>query len=377
MIEADPESEASTKGEDLVRVLIVGGGVIGSAAACFLARSGADVTVVERTGVACAASGKSGGFLALDWCDGSPLEPLARRSFALHAALPEEIGGDLGYRRMEAYGGTYRRAERARDRQANTQLEWVADDVGIGGQIGSTETTAQVDPGRFTQALMQAAIRNGASLRISRVEEVLRDAAGRVRGVRADGEEIAADAIVIAMGPWSMMAANWLPLPRVLGLKGHSLIYETGKAVPAQALFLEHADAGGVSAPEIFPRADGTPYICGISSESPVPGDPAAVAADPGALDRLQAIAEDISPLRARSPVLKRQACFRPVTRDGLPLIGAIPGAEGAYVATGHSVWGILNAPATGEALAELILDGRTSNVDLSPFLPDRLPVEA
>jgi polar amino acid transport system substrate-binding protein len=64
------------------------------------------------------------------------------------------------------------------------------------------------------------------------------------------------------------------------------------------------------------------------------------------------------------------------VTRDGLPLIGAGPGAEGAYVATGHSVWGILNAPATGEALAELILDGRTSEVDLSPFRPDRLQVE-
>jgi glycine/D-amino acid oxidase-like deaminating enzyme len=65
------------------------------------------------------------------------------------------------------------------------------------------------------------------------------------------------------------------------------------------------------------------------------------------------------------------------VTRDGLPLIGATPDTEGAYVATGHSVWGILNAPATGEALAELILDGRTSNVDLSPFRPDRLPAEA
>ena len=48
------------------------------------------------------------------------------------------------------------------------------------------------------------------------------------------------------------------------------------------------------------------------------------------------------------------------MTQDGLPLIGAIPGARGAYVATGHSVWGILNAPATGEAMAELILDGAT-----------------
>jgi glycine/D-amino acid oxidase-like deaminating enzyme len=360
-----------------VRVLIVGGGVIGSTIAYFLARRGAEVTVIERTGIACAASGKSGGFLALDWCDGSPLEPLARRSFELHARLPDEIGGDWGYRRMQAYGGTYRRTERARDRPPNARVDWVADGVGIGGQIGSAQTTAQVDPRRFTQALMQAAVEKGAGLRIARVETILRDAAtGRVRGLRADGEDIAADAVVIAMGPWSMMASAWLPLPRVFGLKGHSLIYGTGEAIAAQALFLEHRDAGGASAPEIFPRSDGTTYICGISSESPVPDDPAEVAADPGALERLQAIAEDVSPLLAQSPVLARQACFRPVTRDGLPLIGAVPGAQGAYVATGHSVWGILNAPATGEALAELVLDGRTTEVDLSPLSPDRLPAE-
>jgi hypothetical protein len=44
------------------------------------------------------------------------------------------------------------------------------------------------------------------------------------------------------------------------------------------------------------------------------------------------------------------QACFRPVTEDGLPFIGAVPGVDGAYEATGHSVRGMLNAPATGEA---------------------------
>ena len=360
-----------------MRVLIVGGGVIGSATAYYLARAGAEVTVIERTCIACAASGKSGGFLALDWCDGSPLEQLARRSFELHARLPEEVGGDWGYRRMEAYGGTYRRIERARDRRPNDRVKWVADGVAVGSLIGTSETTAQVDPGRFTRGLMQAASRKGAEVRIARVETILREpATGRVRGIRADGEDMPADAVVIAMGPWTMMAAAWLPLPRVFGLKGHSLIYETGDAVTAQALFLEHRDAGGASAPEIFPRADGTTYICGISSENPVPDDPAEVAADPGAIDRLQAIAEDVSPLLAWSPVLARQACFRPLTRDGLPLIGAVPGAEGAYVATGHSVWGILNAPATGEALAELILSGKTTGVDLSPFRPDRLPVK-
>ena len=75
----------------------------------------------------------------------------------------------------------------------------------------------------------------------------------------------------------------------------------------------------------------------------------------------------------ARSPVLARQACFRPVTRDGLPLIGPISDVKGAYVATGHSVWGILNAPATGEAIAELILDGRASALDIAAFAPRRM----
>ena len=62
------------------------------------------------------------------------------------------------------------------------------------------------------------------------------------------------------------------------------------------------------------------------------------------------------------------------MTEDGLPLIGAVPGVAGAYVATGHSVWGILNAPATGEAIADLIVDGASRAVDLSPFDPARLP---
>jgi glycine/D-amino acid oxidase-like deaminating enzyme len=88
-----------------VRVLIVGGGVIGATIAYFLSRRGAQAVVIERTDVACAASGKSGGFLALDWCDGTPLERLARRSFALHAQLAEEIGEDWGYRRLDTFGG--------------------------------------------------------------------------------------------------------------------------------------------------------------------------------------------------------------------------------------------------------------------------------
>ena len=158
------------------------------------------------------------------------------------------------------------------------------------------------------------------------------------------------------------------------GLKGHSVVYDTGDTVPPVALFLEVGEAdGGAVSPEVFPRPNGTTYVCAISSESPLPVDPAEVVPDPGAIDRLTAVAAGISPVLDPAKVIAAQACFRPVTTDGLPLIGAIAGIAGAYVATGHSVWGMLNAPATGEAMAELILDGRAAHVDLAHFDPGRL----
>ena len=104
-----------------------------------------------------------------------------------------------------------------------------------------------------------------------------------------------------------------------------------------------------------------------------MPIDPARVAPDEGAHARLEAMCRTISPALAAAPITARQACFRPVTEDGLPLIGPVPGVNGAYIATGHSVWGMLNAPATGEAMAELILDGTAHHVDLAPFAVGRL----
>jgi glycine/D-amino acid oxidase-like deaminating enzyme len=329
-------------------------------------------TVIERTGLACAASGKAGGFLALDWCDGTPLEALARRSFLWHARLAAEIGGDWGYRRLTTYGGSAGLG----DHSNCHEIDWVLAGVAVNQQLGSTATTAQVHPEKFTEAIMGAALVQGAELRFGQVTGVVRRRGGAaVAGVEIGGEVVEGDAVVIAMGPWSILAAEWLPSPAVFGLKGHNLVFETGTKVPTEALFLECREANcAVQTPEVFPRADGTTYVCAISSESPLPVDPARVTPDLGALERLQAMCSELSPVLAAAKILARQACYRPITRDGLPLIGPVPGVDGAYIATGHSVWGILNAPATGEAVAELIIDGAARSVDLSAFDPARLP---
>jgi glycine/D-amino acid oxidase-like deaminating enzyme len=110
-----------------------------------------------------------------------------------------------------------------------------------------------------------------------------------------------------------------------------------------------------------------------LSDIVPLPLDPSTITPDADAIDRIEAICERLSPAFRPDRIIARQACFRPVTEDGLPLIGKVPQLEGAYVATGHNVWGILNAPATGEALAELIADGGSRTIDLAPFDPARL----
>src|SRR5262245_35506982 len=312
-----------------MRVVICGGGVVGASIAYFLSCHGVRPIVVESTGLACAASGKSGGFLALDWCDGTPLEQLARRSFGLHAELDQRIDCDWGYRRMVTYSGAASEQNGSR-RSTISRPDWLAHGVTLDRRLGVADTTAQVHPAQFTAAMIRAAQAQGAELRFERVTGVLRNGA-TVTGVETDSGKIEGDAVVIAMGPWSILAALWLPLPAVFGLKGHSLVFSTGATVPAEALFLEYQDAAGsMLSPEVFPRSDGTTYVCAISSESPLPVDPGHVVPDVGAIERLEAMCSRLSPAFGGSKIVARQACYRPGTEGGLTLIGPIAGLEGA-----------------------------------------------
>src|SRR5271157_3907435 len=180
-----------------MRVVICGGGVIGSCTGYFLARRGVEVIIVERTGVANAASGRAGGFLAYDWCAGLPLDALARRSFTLHARLPGEIKGDWGYRRMSAYAGFVVPDSDVR-RRVPSKLGWLSEGVIITTRLGTPETTAIVHPALFTRAVMQGARSTAAK----RGRHRHRSPGGEptVWGVEVGGGVIEADAVVIALG---------------------------------------------------------------------------------------------------------------------------------------------------------------------------------
>jgi glycine/D-amino acid oxidase-like deaminating enzyme len=355
-------------------VIVCGAGVVGASVAYFLSRRGVAVTIVERTGVACAASGKSGGFLALDWCDGSPLGPLARVSFNLHAELAAELGTDYGYRRMD----TFMLAARERGTPAGGHRvaapRWLDGSGVVTAALGSQETTAQVTPAKFTTALIDAARARGARVHTGVVEDMAwrGDTASGV--VTAGGETLESDAVVLAMGPWTGRLAGRLRLPRVYGLKGYSVTL-AAPDVPAHALFVDYRTADGRALePEIFPRPEGEVYVCGMADPAPLPDSPEAVEVNESSCDTLARAAGRVSAALAAARITRRQACYRPVTDDGIPLIGPIPDARGVFVATGHGPWGILNAPATGLAMAELVADGAAKLVDLRPFDPARLP---
>ena len=120
------------------------------------------------------------------------------------------------------------------------KLDWLSDGVVIASRLGTTDTTAIVHPRAFTTAMMSAAEGHGAELRQGRVTGIVRSADGStVRGVEVNGGVIEADAVVIAMGPWSLMAAEWTAMPAVFGRRSPSLVYDTGMDIPADALFLD------------------------------------------------------------------------------------------------------------------------------------------
>lgn len=118
----------------------------------------------------------------------------------------------------------------------------------------------------------------------------------------------------------------------------------------------------------------GEVYVCGMSAVAEVPDDPEQIVGNPELIQMLKRVASNVSShLREGEALVKaEQACFLPCTDDDVPIIGEVPGIKGCYVATGHSCWGILNGPATGAAMAELVLDGRATIVDLTRFSPAR-----
>lgn len=374
------------------RVVVAGGGVVGTSVAYFLAKEhGIGCTIVDRKGVAAAASGRAGGFLARDWNDGSPTEALTHRSFDLHARLGDELArwGPTDYRRLTCSAVAVNEgiALSAPKNAKLKNVEWADNGVLGAREMGGEATIAQVHPRKLCEAFVAGARDLAGAEVVDGVARGLALAAdGSVRGLElADGSTVAADIVVLCLGPWSHALGRPATealglrgaeaetgwgldgLPPVTGTKYHAVLLQAPRVLD-QAVFFQ-----GLGDPEVYPRGDGEVYVTGFPDAAAVVTDlPGETDVRDDVCDRLVAAMNVVSSDLRHAPENRRQACHLPTAPDGLPMIGPVPGKRGAFIATGHGCWGILLGPATGEALANLIASGDAKTLDLRNFDPAR-----
>jgi D-amino-acid dehydrogenase len=174
---------------------------------------------------------------------------------------------------------------------------------------------------------------------------------------------LGADKVVVAAGLGSpaLLREHGVRLP-LIGARGYSVMVAGEGVPPAHALYLTEAKLA-LSAYSAGVRVAGVLELGARGTTPPA-----------GAGARLVAAARPY--LRGWRPADSPEATWaglRPVSADGLPLIGAVPGRAGLYVATGHAMSGVALAPATAAALAPLVLHGERPP-ELEPFDPGRLP---
>lgn len=424
----------------LKRVIVVGGGVIGLCSAYYLARRGREVILLEQKEIGAGASSGNAGAIApghgpmtrpgrvlqaLKWM-GDPTSPLYLpirwdpplwhwllrfNSFCTekHVDRGMEILGPLGHlsRRLfdelveeesldcgfltEGYYDIFRTQKGFEGAQSEISLHHrfgYRTRAVVGAALEELEPalrpgtvgglffpeSATIDPGRFLNELARASQQRGTHIRIGEKVTDLIAPNGRLGGVGLEnGDVVEGDVVVLATGAYS------LDLPRLAGLK-----------LPIQPAKGYHRDlpAGEGEAGHLkvtmmlgeryvfcspmggFLRLAGTLELSGLNHT-----------VVPARLENLNHSASRYLTGLERARSRDDWVGLRPVTPDGLPVIGPAPGIEGLFVANGHAMLGLTLGPITGKIIADWIVEGEPPRVtaaagdppvDLSVLRPDR-----
>lgn len=401
-------------------VVVVGAGMVGLSCAWHLLKRGADVTVLERSTVGAGASWGNAGYLtpafvvplpepallreglrgvfdpaaplALDWRPSTQKAMFAagflrnatlrrwRRGLASLTPLNavsldafDELARDgvavktrvcdinVGFRAGESAAGLIKELEEAR--RAGAVVDWRETEPRR--PMSSAIETAlvlngqrYVDPGATLDALANALRAGGAVLTEG---ASVRSLAFGPKGLRVDtwaGQPVLADAVVLATGAWLPELAKPLGVrPTIQAGRGYSCTVPLDEPLPAP-LYLP-----GV-------RVALTPYRHGarLAGTMEITDGNSAFRSE-----RLEAIQHAVRPLIDGADwdnVSDPWVGPRPLTPDGLPVIGATK-MPGVYVAGGHGMWGLTLGPVTGRLLAEQIMTGRAAR-EAIPFDPQR-----
>jgi glycine/D-amino acid oxidase-like deaminating enzyme len=373
-------------------VVIVGGGIVGAAAAAFLAGAGASVVLVERAGLASAASGANSGVVQ------HPFDPVLAALYRETLAHDRRLAdADVGFTmEREPAGLLYlsrdERAVRETDaslaatfpdlrRDVVTERELARLDPAVAPDLWACRVDIgfPVQPAASTYGFATLAERAGVRVRVGRPAVLAHDG-DRVAGVVVDGVLVVAGAVLVAAGPWTPDVIDpsgaWRPIQRRWGVVVETLLPDGPRHVLEEA---EIGEAIGTDQP-VAPASGSETDLADQPTDSEVdfsfvPLDGVAsvgstfLTGEPTAARWVEPILEHAArfvPSVLDAPIRSTRSCPRPQSRDGRPLIGAVPGREGLFVCAGHGPWGISTGPASARLVADAIL-GR------SPLIPAAL----
>lgn len=410
-------------------ILVIGGGPVGACAALELARSGARVTLVEREESVCppvsgahancgliapsfveplAAPGALGQGLRwlLDgtspfyitprpspslasWllqfraaCRPGPAEasmPVLRELHVQSARLHDELGREHGHRWHYRQNGELQVYESDQGLQAALADMDKAAALGVQGEALTPQEVrdrlpgllvsvaggvlhpeeGHLDPALFTRGVATLAESAGARVRTGTEALAIDSSGGSVRVTTTRGD-LTAHQVVLANGAWSAALARdvGLRLP-IEPAKGYSIDLERPDGFPELPVYVGEAHmvitpiAGAL-------RLGGTLELAGWD-----------LRVRPKRLQGLRRAAERTFGLGADHPVRQIWRGPRPVTPDGLPVVGRAPRHQRVIVATGHCMLGLSLAPYTGRLVAQLAA-GASPSTDLAPLSPQR-----
>jgi glycine/D-amino acid oxidase-like deaminating enzyme len=380
-------------------VVVVGAGIVGTAAAWELARRGARVSLLDAGEVSGGTTGLGEGNVLCSDKDAGPELELTTLGRARYDAIEAELGDVARIRRKGAlivhpgadtWAAEPARAARLRAAGVEAELLTPAQVRGreprlTGALHGATHVPGdlQCDPRAIARALARAASALGAQVRTRCRADAVLTSGGRVAGVRLQGGEVlAAGAVVVAAGPWSRALCEDAGVPLPLEPRKGQLVQlaltapDPGavrhKVVDGSYLQSVGDPGAGLQLSSVVETTWDGHVVVGSSRERR--GFDLMV--DPAVSDAMVQRAAALFPFLAGLRQARAWAGLRPWLPDHLPAIGRSERVPGLWVATGHEGAGVALGPITGLLVAQELC-GEVPALDLAPFAPDRFALVA
>ncbi|RLE12207.1 FAD-binding oxidoreductase [Candidatus Aerophobetes bacterium] len=371
-------------------VVVIGGGVIGTAITYYLARQGVDVALVERGDIASGTSSACDGFVMLQTKDPGLKLKMALESAQIFQNLSDELEWDIGYRKdggmviietKQQLEAVLPRIEEQRkyglkiellDSQQTKQRQPCLGNHLIASTYSPMD--AQVHPIKLTLGFAQAAEKHGAKLCLFTEVKNIRIRKNQINAVITDNGQIKTEVVVNAAGVMAPQVGKMVNLEiPIIPRRGQIVVTEQVppllKGILTSATYLAakkvgkssqstNEDAKKLGVGLIVEQTEDGNLILGSTREFVGYNKRTSYQ---GIHAVIKGVTKVIPVLREVN-VIRTFAGLRPATPDGLPILGEASHPKGFIIAAGHEGDGIALAPITGKLIGDLITKGEFPN---------------